>query len=421
MKVALKYGKKDLVLNLPDNIPTDVVEPKNVKGLPDPEGSISWALQNPVNYSPLSQCVSVKDTVGIVFSDITRATPYHIMIPAILKKLSHLPKENIIFFCALGTHREAPPEELETILGKDIIDNYKIVQNNSSDRSLHSFMGTTISGNRIFLNSELMNCSLRILTGFIEPHFFAGFSGGGKALMPGMAHEDTIRFNHSIDHLDNPNTRWGITTGNPLWEDVMEAADLAQPVFLLNVTLNRSKEITGVFAGDLFNAHKEGCRFAKDTAMNGLEEAYDIVITSNSGYPLVLNVYQSVKGMSAAERVVKKGGSIIIAAECWDGIPSNSDYEKILHSVDNQSQLMSFVKKHETDFKDTWQVYFQAMIQEKADVYLYSELDHKTVKSCLLNPVRNIDLLVDRLVEKYGNDSRLCVLPLGPWTIPYII
>jgi nickel-dependent lactate racemase len=189
---------------------------------------------------------------------------------------------------------------------------------------------------------------------------------------------------------------------------------------LLNVTLNGGKEITGVFAGDLRTAHREGADFARNTAMIRLEKPYDLVPTSNSGYPLDLNVYQSVKGMSAAERIVKKGGAIIIAAECWDGIPSGSDYETILESVGSPQEMMEFIKAHEPSLKDTWQVYFQAMIQEKAEVYLYSGLEHEVAGKCLLKPVDDIGALVKMLTEKMGVNMRICALPQGPWTIPYL-
>jgi nickel-dependent lactate racemase len=220
--------------------------------------------------------------------------------------------------------------------------------------------------------------------------------------------------------LENSNVGWGATYGNPLWEDVMEASEFAGPLFLLNITLNRNKQITGVFAGDLREAHKKGCAFVKETAMAPLDQAYDIVITSNSGYPLDLNVYQSVKGMSAAEQVVRKGGSIVIAAECWDGIPAESDYEKILVAAGSVEKLMNFIRRHEGAYKDTWQVYFQAMIQEKVDVYLYSTLDDPTVERTLLSPVADMERLIGDLILKYGPDTRICVLPEGPLTIPYL-
>ena len=419
MQIELAYGKERLKAEIPDHIHTELVEPRYVKGLPDQQKAVKDALDQPINHPPLS--LSEGQKVAIIFSDITRATPYQVILPPLLNALVEVPDENITFFCATGTHRPATPGELITILGKEITERFRIVQNNVSDPSQYKYVGTTYSGNRILLNSEILDYDLRVLTGFIEPHFFAGFSGGGKALMPGMAALETVRNNHAIRNLENPNTRWGYTSGNPLWEEVMEAAELAAPLFLLNITLNRDKEITGVFAGELREAHERGCHFAKETAMAPLEEAFDVVITSNSGYPLDLNVYQSVKGMSAAERVVKKGGSIIMAAECWDGIPAGSDYETILKSVENVGALMDFIREHEDELQDTWQVYFQTMVQMKADVYLFSKLDHETVKSVHLQPVENLNQLVLELVEKYGPETRICVLPEGPHTIPYLV
>jgi nickel-dependent lactate racemase len=420
MKVNLAYGKGSLQLNLPDHIHTEVVEPSFVEGLNNQEAAVADALARPIQHQPLKEAVRSDQKVAIIFSDITRATPYHILVPALLKELSHLPDEHIIFFCATGTHRPATSGELSTILGAEVVQRFRIVQNDCTDDKQYQEVGLTASGNRVRLNKEMLDCDLRILTGFIEPHFFAGFSGGGKALMPGMAHVETIRHNHAIRMLDNPKARWGFTEGNPLWEDVMEAAEFAPPLFLLNISMNRNKEITGVFAGNLREAHQAGCAFAKKTAMVALDEPFDIVISSNSGYPLDLNVYQSVKGMSAAERIIRKGGSIIMAAECWDGIPAGSDYEKILGSSKSVPGLMSFIKEHEPELRDTWQVYFQAMIQMKSDVWLYSQLDDLTVKSTHLKPVKDINKLVQQLVQQYGPSTRICVLPEGPHTIPYL-
>ncbi|MCK5067970.1 MAG: nickel-dependent lactate racemase [Bacteroidales bacterium] len=420
MKIGLAYGKKRHVVEIPGHLHTEVVEPRYVEGVPDQLQAVRDALKDPIGHKPLSSAVEHSQKVAIIFSDITRATPYQILVPALLDSLSHIPDHDITFFCATGTHRDATPGELVTILGKEVTERFRIVQNEASNRASYQYVGTTASGNRIMLNKKVLEHDLRVLTGFIEPHFFAGFSGGGKALMPGMAYVETIRHNHSIRNLEHPKARWGYTRENPLWEEVMEAAEFATPVFLLNITLNRDKEITGVFAGDLRKAHLLGCAKAKETAMVGLDKPFDVVLTSNAGYPLDLNVYQSVKGMSAAERVVKKGGTIILAAECWDGIPAGSDYEIILSSVDKVQELMGFIKNHEPELKDTWQVFFQAMIQMKADVYLYSGLDPETVKSTHLKPVEDMNQLIVYLVEKYGPATRICILPEGPHTIPYL-
>lgn len=421
MKIELAYGKTGLEWNVPDGYHTDIIEPQFVDGLRDQPGGITRALRSPIGSKPLKELVGRNTKVGIIFSDVTRATPYHILLPALIKELEHVDPGNITLFCATGTHRPAPPEELETILGKEFSGKYRIVQNDTNDKSLFVFTGNTASGNEIYLNVELLDCDLKILTGFIEPHFFMGFSGGGKAVFPGMAYLDTIRFNHSISMLENENARWGITHGNPLWEDVHEATDMLSGLFLLNITLNKRREISGVYAGDLRKAHREGCIFAKETAMAPVDEPYDLVITSNSGYPLDLNIYQSIKGMSAAMQVVKKSGDILIAAECWDGIPDNTDFARMLASADNIDELYEFVKKNEKDYQDTWQIFYEVLIQRWASVSLYTDkLDDETVKKAHFSPVQDPEKRIMEILEKHGPDTRICVLPEGPLTIPYI-
>ena len=421
MIINLAYGKTGYNIELSDEYHIDVIEPQWVDSVKDQSLAITKALKDPYCSKPLRKIVGNNDKVGIIFSDITRATPYHIILPALLNELQYIPQKNICFYCANGTHRSATDQELVNILGENIVRNYEIVQNDSNNPELHEYVGTTISGNKIYLNRKILNCNLKILTGFIEPHFFAGFSGGGKALVPGMAYTDTIKYNHSISHLSHEKSTWGVTYGNPLWEEMMEAAEFVPGLFLLNVTLNRNKEITSVFAGDLRSAHIAGCQFVKKSAMAPVDDLYDIVITSNSGYPLDLNIYQTVKGMSAASQIIKEGGSIIMAAECWDGIPANSDYEAILTSVNNPDDLMKFIEEHEITLKDTWQIYYQALIQQRADVYLFSDqLDDATVKRALFNPVADIGKLTDELVSRIGPQAKICILPEGPQTIPYL-
>jgi lactate racemase len=421
VKIKLAYGKEGHTITLPDYYDMDLIEPSWNSALPDPYKSVIEAIRNPIDSKPLKDLVKKEDKIGIIFSDITRPTPYNIITPAILNELKFLPMENITFYCANGTHRLATEGELNKILGEYVVGNFRIVQNDTSNIDLHDYVGTTRSGNKIFLNKEILNCTLKVLTGFIEPHFFAGFSGGGKSLIPGLASLETIKHNHSIKNLLRKNVRWGKTYGNALWEDIQEASEFVPGLFLLNVTLNKNKEITRVFAGDLRSSHKEGCRYVKDSAMAPVNRLYDIVITSNSGYPLDLNIYQTVKGMSAAAGIVKPGGSIIIAAECWDGIPSNSDYETILKSVKNVDELLQFIIDNEKTLKDTWQIYYQAIIQKKANVFLFSnKLKEEAIKTAFLTPVKDIADLIGDLMRQKGPDACICLLPEGPQTIPYL-
>ena len=266
-----------------------------------------------------------------------------------------------------------------------------------------------------------MECDLRILTGFIEPHFFAGFSGGGKAVMPGMAGQITVLGNHDAANIGNPNATWGITNGNPIWEEVQEVLKYAAPTFLLNVALNCEKEITAIFAGDAQKAHAAGCAYVKKNAMIPVDHAYDVVITSNSGYPLDLNLYQAVKGMSAAAQVVKPGGAIIIVAECLDGIPEHGLYGQLLRESKSPQELLQKITTPGFLEQDQWQVQIQTLTQLKADVYVYSNyLSDEQIRTCLLNPCRSIEETLQRLIKKYGPNASVCVLPQGPQTIPYI-
>jgi nickel-dependent lactate racemase len=421
MRVRLAYGKTGLEIDLPPDLAPDIFEPRYVPGLKDQAGAVLEALRRPIAAPPLRERVRPDDRVGIVFSDITRPTPYHIILPALLSELAHVPEESIILFNATGTHRANTDEELAGMLGADIAGRFRIVQNDADDQASHVSVGTTRSGNEVRLHREFLGCSVKILTGFIEPHFFAGFSGGGKAVMPGLALGETIFGNHSARNMDDPRVGWGLTAGNPLWEEVQEAAGMARPEFIVNVTLNRDKQITRVFAGDFTEAYKAGCEFARGTAMVPAKRLYDIVISSNSGYPLDLNLYQSVKGMSAAAQIVKPGGSIIMAADCWDGIPDHGEYGRLLREAADPGALLATIRAEGFVCQDMWQAQIQALISLKADVYFHTgNLSDRQLRECLLEPCADIAATVAVLAEKYGGSPALAVLPEGPQTIPYL-
>ena len=432
MKVKIAYGKKGLEINIPDNIHVDVIEPLYENGIQRPEEKIKHALNKPIGVPSLNKLIKERSKVGIVFSDITRATPYNIILPPLLEVLE---KKNckIIFFNATGTHRLNTEEELRIILGEKIVKKYKIIQNNCKDKKSHSYVGTTSRGNEVFLQSDFLSCDFKIITGFIEPHFFAGFSGGGKAIMPGLALLSTIQYNHSAKNIDNSNARWGITDGNPIWEDLTEAALMVKDVFLINVAMNKNKEITGVFAGDLKMAYQEGAEYVKRHSMVQVPYLYDLVITSNSGYPLDLNLYQAVKGMSAAYQIVKEKGDIIVAAECWDGIPSNGSYERLLKKTKSPNALLEYILNTKTPVQDMWQAQIHAKICKNTKVHFYSEnLADEDIISAFMIPIHNIEREIINIIEydseSYKNMSknfkenfRICVLPQGPLTIPYYV
>ena len=419
MKVRLAYGKEGLWIELPDDNVT-VMEPRFVPGLPDETEAIRNALRKPIGTPPLLDLVKPDATVAIVFSDITRPQPRERMLPVLLETLSHVPPEKIMLINALGTHRPNTDEELVGMLGKEIVQSYRIVQHNAWDKDNMVHLGPTSFGHETYINGVYMEANVKILTGFIEPHFFAGFSGGPKAVLPGLADERSVLGNHDAEMIGHPRATWGVTEGNPIWEEMREMAAKTDPTFLLNVTLNKNKEITGVFAGDVWQAHAAGTAFARESVMVPVPQPFDIVVTTNSGYPLDLNLYQAVKGMSAAALVVKEGGSIIAAAECWDGIPDHGEYKNILKMADSPQKLLEVIRAPGFLMQDQWEAQVQAQIQLKADVYVKtSYLSDEQIKEALLQPCHSIEETLAQLLERYGRDATICVLPEGPQTVPY--
>ena len=432
MNAHLAYGKTRISAQFPDN-GVVIVEPTYVPGTPDEAAAVRSALELPIGSRSLREVVADRfrtgdpgrggrlGNIGIVVNDITRATPYHVILPAIFEQLSNVSDDQIIIFVATGTHRSNSDSELEGILGRDIVRRFRIAQNDALDSPSHVAVGTTRNGNRLLIHREFAECAVRIITGFVEPHFFAGFSGGGKAVMPGLAQLDTIVRNHSANNLDDPRATWGVTAGNPIWEEVNEAASTIGIDFLINVTLNRDKQITGVFAGDLTNAHLQGCEFIRETAMVRVPRLFDIVVTSNSGHPLDLNLYQSVKGMSCAAQIVKPGGAIIVVAECWDGIPDHGRYGDLLRDAKTPDELLQRIHAPGFHCHDMWQAQLHAQICQKATVHLFS--DHISDKECrgaFLVPCADISETVAELCNRSGRGATVCVLPEGPQTIPYV-
>jgi lactate racemase len=430
MEIRLAYGKTGFNLDLPDDLDVTVIEPRFVPGLPDPSRTLREALRAPLAAPPLREHVRTSQCVGVVFSDITRATPHGFILPAVLDELAHLPPEQITLFCALGTHRPNTEAELRAMfqmggtpeVADRLLGTYRIVQNDAFDPATQTRVGVTNRGHEVWLNREIASCDVKVLTGFIEPHFFAGFSGGGKALMPGMAGQRTVLGNHDATMIASPGATWGVTRGNPIWEEVMEVAHMVGGTFLVNVALNKHKEVAGVFVGDLDVAHAAGCTFVQQTAMVPVAHPFDIVVTTNSGYPLDLNLYQAVKGMSAAAKIVRPGGAVICVAECWDGIPEHGLYGQLLRESSSPQQLLDRIMQPGFLAQDQWQAQIQAQVQLKAEVYVYADgLSDEQIRESLLLPCRDLKATIVSLCHRYGPGATVCVLPEGPQTIPFVM
>ena len=421
MKIELAYGKRGLTIDLPGD-QTSIIEPQFIPGLPDELGAIRAALRNPIGTLPLRKSIEPGQNIGISVCDITRPMPSKIILPVILNELKHIHPSNITIFIATGTHRKNTHSELLSMLGEQPMGGgYNIVNHDAFNRDNLTEVGVTKENIPILLNSDWIKKDFKITTGFVEPHFFAGFSGGPKMIAPGLAGFETIMKLHDSDMISNPNSKWGITHGNPIHDSIREIATLFPSDFTLDVTINKHRKITSVYAGEMFQVHKAACEFAHSTAMIEVPEPFDIVVTTNSGYPLDMNLYQAVKGMSAAHQIVKKDGSIICAAECSDGIPNHGSYGEILKSQASPQSLIDMIESSDYQKHDQWQVQIQASIQMENDVYLKSDnLSIDQIVGAHLLPVDDVSMKVSELLsQKYPNGT-VCVLPEGPQTIPFL-
>ncbi len=420
MRVELAYGTSGLTIELPDDR-TTVIEPDYPPPLPDPQSAILNALRNPIDSPTLRSLARNGQSVAISVCDVTRPVPTAEIVPVLLDELDHLPKDRITILVATGTHRSNSHEELERMLGPEVVANYPVICHNAFDPNALVSAAPPVDGVPVLLNRHWVDADVCITLGLVEPHFFAGFSGGPKMVAPGLAGVETIMKLHSAPLIAHPDATWAVTEANPVHDAIRRIARDTGVSFAIDVTVDDEHRITSVHAGELFAEHSGACEFARSVTMRPAPEPFDVVITTNSGYPLDLNLYQAVKGLSAAARVVRPGGSIICAAECRDGIPEHGDYKSLLTSRKSPEDLLSMVEAPGFSRQDQWQVQIQAQIQLKANVYLKSDyLTPDQVRSAHIRPVADLQATVDEVIDSYGPDATVCVLPQGPQTIAYV-
>ena len=420
MNIKLDYGDHGMPVDLPDGV-TTVIQPRPRPALPDPHAALLHALRNPVGVPRLRDAVPRGATVGISVCDITRAQPRPQMLRAILEEMPEVRTEDVTVFVATGTHRGNTAEEVEAMLGPDFARELRVVMHDSRDSESLTYLGETSNGVPVWLNREWVESDFKITTGFVEPHFFAGFSGGPKMVAPGLAGLETVMVLHDAKRIGHPRAVWGVTEGNPVHDDVREIARLTGVDFAVDVTLNRDQQITAAFAGDLPIEHAAACEAARRDAMQPVDAPFDVVLTTNSGYPLDQNLYQSVKGMSAAAEVVKPGGRIICVAECRDGLPDHGAYAAILAEKGSLAELLKMINSPGYSTPDQWQVQIQAQIQMKASVSVVAGcLDPDQIRAAHFEPAEDVGEAVTQALAASGPGSTLCVLPQGPQTIPYV-
>jgi nickel-dependent lactate racemase len=356
----------------------------------------------------------------VVIPDITRALPNERLLGWLFRELEHVPAKRFTILSGTGTHRANTEAEWIHMVGEEIYRNYRCVDHVCTDASQLELVGHSSFGYPVHLNRRYVEADRRIILGFIEPHFMAGFSGGYKAVLPGLAGEETIMNYHSAENIGDPMGTWGVIEGNPTQAHIRAGGSLVPVDFCINVTLDAALRITGFFCGDVLPAHEAGCEFCKRTAMIACEHEYPIVITSNSGYPLDQNLYQCVKGMSAASQIVSKGGLILMAGACNDGFPEHGNFRRMLESHEGPTEMLQTILQPGYRCCDQWQVQILANILLKARVGLFSGMTAEDVQKAHLIPVPDIGEALQEELEKLGQDAPVAILPEGPLTIPYL-
>jgi nickel-dependent lactate racemase len=419
MKIHLQYGKEGIDVDLPESNVT-LLTPRFVEGLADEKAAFSAAVRDPIESAPLRQLISAPDRVAVVVPDITRPLPSERLLPWLFAELSHVPAENFTIINGTGSHRVNTPQELSRMLGDEVVMKYAVVNHNAHDPATLTLAGMTTDNGRVWMNREYVEADKRIVLGFIEPHFMAGFSGGYKGIFPALADIDSIMHYHRAAVIADSRSTWGLLEGNPTQQQVRAGGSLLPVDFCINVTLNRKQQITRFFCGETQAAHAKGCAFAKATAMVGCRESFPVVITTNGGYPLDQNLYQAVKGMSAGAQIVAEGGLVIAAAKCNDGFPDHGNFRTLLFEHDSPQAILDTILTPGFSMYDQWEAQLLAMILLKARVALRSDIAGTEVRRAHLEPIDDIPARVNAELEEIGRDARIAVLPEGPMTIPYL-
>jgi nickel-dependent lactate racemase len=421
VKVRLAYGETGLEIDVPDQR-TVVVAPRQMEPVPDERVALLHALRHPTAGPPLRDRVQRGQTVAISICDGTRPQPRQAMVGALLEELDGLiPPDHMVVLVATGTHRANTRAELEEMLGAELLGRVRVVNHDARDPRAIRWLGDMAGDVPVGLHHEWVEADVRITTGFVEPHFFAGFSGGPKMVAPGLAALETVLALHNARRIGDPGATWGVTAGNPVHDAVRAIAAQTGVDFAVDVLLDRAQRIVQVFAGDLLDEHAAACRRARELAMVPVPAEFDVVVTTNAGYPLDQNLYQCVKGMSAGASVARRGGSLICAAECRDGFPDHGSYREVLASQPTPRALLREIEDRAETVPDQWQVQVQARVQERVRVLMRTDgLTPAELATAHLGHTDDVGAAVGEELDRLGPDATLCVLPEGPQTIPYV-
>jgi nickel-dependent lactate racemase len=423
MIINIPYGKGAVNVDLPDGDLLAILRSTEFELRSDEAEAVRGSLNAPIGDEPLSSIASGRSRITIVVSDYTRATPNKILIPPIIESLKKAGCriDDLRILVAYGLHKPAEKDELKEFLGGEIVDEVEVVNHDAEDERSLVYLGETSFETPVYVNRLVVESDLVVLTGLIEPHFFAGYSGGRKAILPGVAGEESIFHNHSFKMIMHPLSCYGVLSGNPIHEDMVEAAKMIKRTYLVNVVIDKNHRIAGACAGDIFKAHLEGVKFLDRHVRVKSPSKADIVITSNGGYPLDRDLYQAVKGMATGELVIREGGVIVVFAECVDGIGrGHENFYQLIAEAKNPEETLERIRREEP-IKDQWEAQILAKILRKANVILVTKnIKHSLIEEMHMIPASNPEEAIEEAYRIAGRNPKVIAVPEGPYVIPAV-
>ena len=418
MRVELPYGEGALEIELEG---CRILRSREMPALASVEGELERVLRYPISSPSLGDLLKGAGRILLIVPDNTRAFPSRRIIPHLLNYVERANSmAEVRILVATGLHREVGRDELRRMLGEDVLEKYEVINHRASDDEqvvkldAKTSYGTPIHVNRLVLESDIV-----IGAGLIEPHFFAGYSGGRKTILPGVAGREAVFRNHGFKMIDNPRSRAGILEGNPIHMDMVEFMRMTRLNFIINVTINDRREVTGIFAGDPVKAHLAGVEFLDRFVKLRVERLVDIVITTNGGFPLDRDLYQAVKGMDTAAYAVRDGGVIIIASECRDGLGGHEDFLRIFQGAGSPDEVLENIRRNEP-INDQWEAQVLARVLKRAKVILVSDyISERLARSFMLERAKTVEEALEMAFNIVGRrDAEIMAIPEGPYVIP---
>jgi nickel-dependent lactate racemase len=416
--IWVPYGKTEVCARIPTRNFLGTIEPKEKPGVAEPRVEVERALNEPIGTERLSGIAKAGDKAAVVVDDATRATPSYLMVPPILDELNKagVKDEDITVIFGCGTHRPVTLEEMKTLVGEETLERVKTVNHDCRAKDMVYIGKTKTLSTKVYINKIFAEADVKVLTGDVGLHYYAGYGGGRKSVLPAISSIETIQHNHS--EILHPKARTGTLEGNPVHEDMVETARLAKPDFILNIVTNSKGELVQAFAGDLEKAHAEGVKLVDEMYKVPIERRAKIVVVSPGGHPFDIDLYQAYKGVDCALKAVKKGGVIIWVAECPEGHGNQVFYEWMTKFKE--------LKQMETEVKRRFKIgghkaYYLMKALRKVKIILVSSLpDYYAANVFKLKTAKAVNDALSNAFSTAGKDAKVWVMPHGNVTLPVV-